>query len=206
MSDENEQIVLGGKADEIVKCAGCGKDLKVEERHSFEGENGEDIYYCDECIAQINSALEEETKNPNILFATAASIFAGIVGGFIWYWFTVLTNWQVGYLAIALGWFVGIATCFGAGHKKGKMLQAISVATTLITLLLAEFMISLHYIGKTPDFNMSSTVLLNHLLGQGYSIISLFITVIKNSISPIGLVIWCFGLYTAYIMPKARKL
>ena len=31
MSNENEQIVLGGKADEIVKCAGCEKELKHEE-------------------------------------------------------------------------------------------------------------------------------------------------------------------------------
>lgn len=206
MSDENEQIVLGGKADEIVKCAGCGKDLKVEERHSFEGENGEDIYYCDECMTQINQALEEETKNPNLLFAVVASIIAGLVGGFAWYWITVLTGYQVGYLAIALGWLVGVATCFGAGHKKGKMLQGISVAITLVTLLLAEFMITLHYIGAGPDYNMSSTALLNHLLGQDYSLVSLFITVIINSISPIGLVIWGIGLYTAYVMPKARKL
>lgn len=206
MSNENEQIVLGGKADEIVKCAGCGKDLKVEERHSFEGENGEDIYYCDECMTQINQALEEETKNPNILFAIVASIIAGIVGGFAWYWITVITKLEVGYIAIALGCLVGIATCMGAGNKKGRILQVISVVTTLVTLLFAEFMITLHYIGAGPDFNMSSTALLNNLLGQGYSIISLFITVIKNSISPIGLVIWGIGLYTAYVIPKARKL
>ena len=67
-------------------------------------------------------------------------------------------------------------------------------------------MITLHYIGATPDYNMSSTALLNHLLGQGYSIISLFIAAIKISISPIGLVIWGIGLYAAYVIPKARKL
>ncbi len=206
MANENEQIVLGGKADEVVTCAGCGKELKVEERHSFEGENGEDIYYCDECLAQINQAFEEETKNPNILFAMVASVVAGLVGGFAWYWITVLTNYQVGYLAIALGWLVGVATCFGAGHKKGKALQLISVAATLITLLLAEFMITLHYIGAEPNYNMSSTALLNHLLAQDYSLVALFITIIKNSISPIGLVIWGVGLYTAYVMPKPRKL
>ncbi len=206
MSNENEQIVLGGKADEIVKCASCEKELKVEESHSFEGKNGEDIYFCDECMAQINDALEEETKNPNIPFAIIASIAAGMIGGLIWYWFTILTKFQVGYLAIALGWFVGIATCMGAGHKKGKILQVISVATTLATLLLAEFMITLHYVGARPDYNMSSIALLNHLLKQDYSIISLFIAIIKDSISPIGLVIWSVGLYNAYVMPKARKL
>lgn len=206
MSNENEQIVLGGKADEIVKCADCGKELKVEERHSFEGNDGEDIYYCDECLAKINQAFEEETKNPNILFALVSSIIAGILGGLAWYWITVITNLQVGYLAIALGWLIAFATCKGAGNKKGKLLQVIAVLVTLVTLLFSDFMISLHYVGDSLGDTMSSIDAFKYFLEKGFHPILIFIVVLKNTISPIGLVIWGVGLYTAYVIPKARKL
>ena len=48
MSEEitnQEKIELGSRSKEIVQCGQCGKDLTVEERNAFEGENGNDIYF-----------------------------------------------------------------------------------------------------------------------------------------------------------------
>ena len=210
MAEENvqqseEKIVLGGRADEIVKCADCGKEITVEERHSFDGEDGKDIYFCDECMAKINQMLEEETKNPNMLGATALGVIAGVLGGIIWFIITSATKTSFGILAIALGWLIGKAVSLGAGNKKGIKLQILAATIMIIFLLLSEYFIYLYFLGKEPDVNASAPMVFLALLKGGVFFKSLA-WFAKWFISPIGLVIYAFGIYTAYILPKPTKL
>lgn len=210
MTEENsqqpeEKIVLGGRANEIVNCSTCGKEISVSERHSYEGENGEDIYFCDECMEKINKEIAQETQNPNMIGASVMGGLAGVLGGIIWFLITAITKTAFGIIAIGLGWLIGKAVSLGAGNKKGIKLQILAASMMTIFLLLSEYFIFLHFLGKDPSINASASVLLLLFIKKGWIIKSLGLFV-KNFISPIGLVIWGFGIYMAYIVPKPTKI
>lgn len=198
-------IVMGSRADEIAKCSQCEKEFTIGKMNAFQGKNGEDIYFCEECIKQINEELAKETKDQNILGAVTLGVISGILGGILWYLITVLFNWQIGYMAIALGWLIAMGVHVGSGYKKGKNLQVISAMLMIIILLSSEFMIFLHYTGQSPNWNTTSFNVLSILIQEnnlGAAISSFF----SQSTSPIGLLIWGIGIYTAYIILKPVKL
>ena len=200
-----EKIVLGGRANEVFNCADCGRQITVEERHYFEGENGEDIYFCEECMAKINHALAEETMNPNMVGAGILGGIAGILGGIIWFIITAATKTSFGLLAIGLGWLIGKAVSLGAGNKKGLQLQIMAALIMTLFLILSEYFIFLYLLGRQPEVNLPMAGVLAQILSGGIFFESLG-WFVKSMISPIGLLIWGFGIYMAYIVPKPTKL
>lgn len=204
LEQQEEKIVMGGKADQIVNCQRCGKEIKVQDGHSFETEDGKEVYVCNDCIAQINQALEEETKNPNIFGAILLGLIAGIVCGLVWYFVVTMSNTEYAILTILMGWFVGSAVCKGAGNKKGMRLQIIAALLTAITLVLSELFIGLNFIASDPEVNMTISQLFLGSIFTG-DIFNLLWEVIKNA-GPIGLLIWGFGLFWAYSIPRPTKI
>ena len=138
-------IQMGSKVEEKVPCSECKKEVGAQERHVFKGKSNTDIYYCDSCVEKINEALANETKNPNIIKAVLVGAMAGFIGTIGWYLFVILTQYQIGYIGIALGWLIGTAYVKGAGEKRGHQLQLLAAITTLISLLGADLFIFTHF-------------------------------------------------------------
>ncbi len=200
MSEETK-ITLGQRAEEKVKCCNCEKKILASEGFTYQDDDRNEVYVCAECRDAINQEIAAETENPNIIGGLTFGAAAGLIGGILWYWITVLTNYQIGYMAIGLGWLIAMGTIIGAGHKRGKRIQVLSAAITLVTLLTAEFIIFLHYAGQDPEINACVLQIL-----ANYNIAGLIKAFISSSLSPIGLIIWGVGLYVGYITPKAREL
>ena len=190
----NEPIVLGGRSEEVVQCAGCGKELKVEERHAFEGEDGQDVYYCDECMHQINQELDQMTKNLNIPKAILFSLVTAVVCGILYGLSIALTKTDFAIIAIGVGYLVALAACKGAGDKRGMKLQIMSVLFTLGAIFIAND-VFLYF--ASPDFHSLSGIISLLIAGPIVAI---------TAAGPIGLAIWAFALYAAYTVPKAPKL
>jgi hypothetical protein len=147
----------------------------------------------------------EETKNPNYLRAIAGGVIAGIIGGLLWYFIAVLTNREFGYVAIALGFLVGMGVIVGSGGKRGHMLQMIALLLTLFVIFVAEYGIFRHtlniYIQEhASELNDIDPNMIRDALGVLNPIF------LKSLISPIGLVIYAIGAYCAYSIPKPRKI
>lgn len=200
-----EKITMGSRVNEIVQCAKCGKELKIEQRTAFAGDDGEDIYFCEDCLSEINKELENQTQNPNMLGAIFLGLAAAITGGLGWFLLTILINKSFGYAAIALGWLIGYAVCLGSGNKKGFKLQVIAAILTTLSLIISEFMIYLHFVGQAPEINVSAPILLTYLALSGKFLFAIE-NFAKDMISPIGLLIWGIGIWFAYCVPKAEKL
>ena len=87
--------------------------------------------------------------------ATMGDIAGGIIGGAIgavlatalWYGVVVITNFQVGIVAIAVGFVVAQGVVFGAGRHPSIALVPISVAFTLVALVVSEYLIANHFYG-----------------------------------------------------------
>ena len=201
---QEEKIVMGGKAEQIVKCQQCGKEIKVAEGHSFETEDGQEVYVCNDCIAQINQALEEETKNPNMFCAILLGLIAAVVSGVVWYFVVTLSNTQYAILTILMGWFIGKAVCKGSGNKKGMRLQLLAAIFTVFALFFSEIFIALQYIAQDPELNTSVSNLFIGAVLSG-EIFNIILPVIKN-VGPVGLLIWGLGVFWAYSIPRPTRI
>lgn len=199
-----DTIKIGSKAQEKVNCTNCGKAVSVEDRYSYKGKKGEDIYFCKDCRELINKQLKEETLNPNLGGALLGGVLGGILGGFIWYIFVVTTQREIGYLAIGVGYLIGFATFFGAGKKKGKSIQNISALITLMTIFISEYFIFMHFFKEELIKEVGidkATLAMNKINITPFN--SFFL---KSILSPIGLLIWAIGIYIAYRFAKPHKI
>jgi hypothetical protein len=82
--------------------------------------------------------------------ATMGDIAGGVIGGAIgavlatalWYGVVTVTHWQIGFVAVAVGFVVAQGVVFGAGRHPSILLVPVSVAFTLIALLVSEYFIA----------------------------------------------------------------
>jgi hypothetical protein len=202
---ENDKIIIGSSVHKSVVCEQCKKEGKADTFFSYQKKDKTEMYLCSECRDKMNAAFKEETKNPNYLRAIAGGVIAGIIGGLLWYFIAVLTNREFGYVAIALGFLVGMGVIVGSGGKRGHMLQMIALLLTLFVIFVAEYGIFRHtlniYIQEhASELNDIDPNMIRDALGVLNPIF------LKSLISPIGLVIYAIGAYCAYSIPKPRKI
>lgn len=200
---ENFQIKIGAKADELVICGQCQGQFTAVQCYTYKGKKGQTVYLCEKCRAVAEKAFKEETQNPNMALAVVLGGIAALIAGVAWYLLTVSTGYQIGYVAIGVGFIIGHAVIWGSGKKRGPSLQIMSAAITVLTLLVSQYFIVLYYARKYllehraefPGYN-----------GQWFLISPFNSEVIKSMFSPIGLLIWGIGIYFAYSLPKARSI
>jgi hypothetical protein len=85
--------------------------------------------------------------------ATTGDLLGGVVGGAIgavlatglWYGVVAITNFQVGIVAIAVGFIVAQGVVLGAGRHPSILLVPISLAFTLVSLVVSEYLIANHF-------------------------------------------------------------
>ena len=90
--------------------------------------------------AQIEFAVQQLRAEQNLLFGVVAGAVAGALGAAIWAVVTVFTGFQIGWMAIGIGFLVGIAVrVFGKGLDPlfGVIGGAISLVACLAGNLLA---------------------------------------------------------------------
>jgi len=135
--------------------------------------------------------------------AILSGLIAAIVAGFAWYAFTTITNYQVGYVAIGVGFIIGYAVRLGSGKKKGFALQMWSAGIALVTLYISQYFVVHHYARKYllehkaefPGYN-----------GEFFLLSPFNPDVLREMFSPIGLIIWAVGIYFAYSLLKPRSI
>lgn len=197
----SDPIQIGAQASQSVLCAQCQQEVPAGHYYSYKGRKGADVFLCSACRDQAEQALQTETQHPNVLMALACGVLAGLVAGAVWYLIVVITSYEIGYVAIGVGYLIGFAVHLGAGRKRGGSLQALSVGVTLVSLLVANYFTFLHFLRQ-------------YLLEQkteGYAGEFFFVspfepTFWQNLVSPIGLLIWAIALYAAFSVPKPRRL
>ncbi|MFQ5881278.1 MAG: hypothetical protein ACE5I9_02215 [Candidatus Methylomirabilales bacterium] len=146
-------------------------------------------------------ALQAEAEDPNLVGALVFGLGAAFVSSLLWYGIVVVTNYQLGIVAIAVGWLVAQGVMRGAGGKRGPRLQALSVTSTVIAMALSEYLIVYHFTAQA-------------LAQQGYTSIPLLlpfdvmITLIVEGLKsdPLMLLFWGIAVWEAFTLPAARGL
>ena len=190
-----EQISIGSKAKETVSCENCKKSIPAGEQYTLRGKDKKEVHLCSECKENINKVFAEETKNPNLPKAILGGIVGGGLGGLLWFLFVVVTKLELGWIAIGVGWLVGMGVHLGSGRKRGLHLQLLSAFLTLATLFIANYFVLYKLVQDEVGIGLQQLPF--SLVMQVF---------MKSIISPIGLLIWAIGLYVAFRVPQPRKI
>lgn len=109
---------------------------------------------CRECRVQVEAKLVDEKPDASRLAtALVGGVTGAILGGALWAAIVLITNYEVGYVALAVGALAGYGTLLGAGGKKSGALQGISVLAAVLGLVLGKYFTVAHMlIHKTEEF------------------------------------------------------
>jgi hypothetical protein len=140
--------------------------------------------------------------------ATMGDIAGGVIGGAIgavlatalWYGVVAITNWQIGIVAIAVGFIVGQGVVFGAGRHPSIALVPISVAFTLVSLVVSEYLIARHFLGiAAAEISAEFGVTIAEVEAEFASPIELLRFSLESE--PITLLFWAIAGWEAFVIP-----
>jgi len=180
-------------------CANCGNSIPegAEIGLGRTDASGQPAAVCRDCVAKV---LKAETEGINPVGAIGLGALAGVVSAAVWYGVVATTNYQLGIVAIAVGWLVSRAVMIGAGGKRGHSLQAIAMVCIVLTMALSEYLIVRHFVmlelareGKTLPLLLP---------------IGLMATAVIEGVKadPLTLLFWAIALYEGYRLPAPRVL
>jgi hypothetical protein len=189
----------------MAACAVCGAELMEGRAILIQGKRKEDppIALCPNCAGDAERQMQAETVEVNVPGAILGGLVAAILSALIWYAFVAITNYQLGLLAVGVGWIVAQGVMFGAGRKRGPILQVTSIVITLLAMAVSEYLIVRHVINE---------ILLDEgLIPKDLPIllpIEDALNLILESIKaePLTLLFWGIALFVAFGLPGKRQL
>ncbi len=108
-----------------LTCTSCHRPI-VDRYYSFAGR-----VLCDDCARKIEAALAHPGDlGRGILLA----IGGGIVGGAVYYLVAAISGYEIGLIAILVGWLVGRGMQRGSGATGGRRYQVAAVVITYIAI------------------------------------------------------------------------
>lgn len=101
-----------------------------------------DTYYqandrvlCASCRLDFEGATAGGTGPARFVKAVAFGVVAAGLGAVLWYAVEAITGWQIGLIAIAVGFLVGGAVRHGAEHRGGWPYQALAMFLTYASIV-----------------------------------------------------------------------
>lgn len=189
----------------MPSCTKCGASIPEGRAISFPGKGGgaAPVTICPTCASAvlIARAAKEETEDPNLVGALVLGVGAAALSALLWYVMVILTNYQLGIVAIAVGWVVAHGVIRGSGSKRGPCLQTLSVACTVMAMALSEYLIVHHFTAQA-------------LLRQGYPNLPLLLPpqtmaalVVEGlKVDPLTLLFWGIAFWEAFRLPAPRHV
>jgi hypothetical protein len=156
---------------------------------------------CDRCAAQVQAELAaEQQTGARMPLALAGGAAGALVGAVIWAVIVVVTNYEIGYVAVLVGYLAGRGVKLGAGQGRGQPLQIAAAGMAVGGLVIAKYFIFAHLVISDPR---------GAELGLGYfspRLSTVFVENIGSSLSPFDLLWIAFALMTAWRIPAASKI
>jgi len=125
-----------------MSCVRCQAAIKPGEALVIPGRvRGSPSALCPNCAKEIQSRFDAETKDIQTVPALLFGLAAAVAGAAIWYLLYRYLKYDLTLLAFIGGWGIGEAVRYGAGRKRGKTLQWMSLGLTVLMVLGAQYAI-----------------------------------------------------------------
>ena len=137
----------GASAAAVETCAQCGRTLTADDRVA-----AGDRLFCRSCYATLRAQAEQVvtamSTDINYLNATVGAVLGGTVGALLWWGFTVVTHFALGLVAIAIGVLTAMGAVKFAGGKRSSGLQGLSVVVSLVSYVVASYLVNMTFVNK----------------------------------------------------------
>lgn len=181
-------------------CAQCGRTLTPEDRVA-----AGDRVFCRSCYASLRAELEQAVQGMssdiNYLNASIGAVLGGAVGALAWWGVTVVTNFSIGLVAIAIGFLAGMGAVKFAGEKRSAGLQGISIAAALASYFVASYLVNMTFGNRALAEQKADFRIPFPPLDFG-----MFVNVIKLGFGLMDLVFLAIVVYEAWKIPKPPAL
>jgi hypothetical protein len=179
------------------KCYRCGKELE------------DSINICTGCGAGKNTfdtaapdtTVQTEPEDKNLVRAIIFGLVAAVVSSVVWYGAVVITGYQLGILAIGVGWLIASAVVMGSGGKRGPAYQFISVILIVIAMGLSEYLVVRHFLNQELVKRGIEEL---PLLVSFQAILEMIWLSVKES--PLTLLFWGIAIYEGITLPAAKSI
>lgn len=112
-----------------VECAQCKTPLSGY----YYNVNGHTV--CERCRHAIEAGLTSGSAPGRFVRALFAGLGAAVAGALVYYAISALTGYEIGLIAIAVGFAVGTAVRWGSGGRGGRGYQVLAVALTYLAIV-----------------------------------------------------------------------
>jgi hypothetical protein len=89
---------------------------------------------CARCRGKLESNIASSGKGGRILRAAGLGALAAVAGSIVYYAIRAATGYEIGIVAILVGWGVGRAVFLGSGRRGGRGYQVLAVALTYLAI------------------------------------------------------------------------
>ena len=110
-------------------CAPCQNALAGEYFHVNEQP------FCATCKAEVERVLGGSPGPAGFVKAALGGIAGGIAGALLYYLVLALSGYEIGIIAIAVGFLVGKGVRWGTGNRGGRLYQALAVGLTYVAIV-----------------------------------------------------------------------
>jgi hypothetical protein len=156
--------------------------------------------FREELTALVRSARERgPVRWLDVIAGAGLGLAAAAVGGAGWFLLTVKTHAIYGLAAAVLGLLVGKAVVIGSGAARGRLLQAVSVGVTLLSLLVSQYFVARQVLIEVTCCDAPPVPL---LILPRYAVV-----LVRDSVTtdPLTLVFWGLALWVAWRIPARRE-
>lgn len=143
MNNSNETVSSESVIDNEtsgLSCAKCQSAIPQGEEIATE-----QAAFCKPCFQEITEEIQaqlaEQGKNINFGGAVAGGLLGGILGALVWWGIVVVAKYQLGLIAILVGWAVGKGVHILSGYKRAVSLQILAVAITAVSYVMASYFV-----------------------------------------------------------------
>jgi hypothetical protein len=139
--------------------------------------------------ARLSRYKEQLRHEQNLPFGVAAGVSAAVVMGLLWAVITIITEFQIGYMAVAVGFGVGYAVRY-AGRGFDPIFGITGAALSLLGCLLGNFFSLVGFAAKSQDINF-----LEVLAAIDYGVVP---AAMLEAFSPMDLLFYGIAIYEGY--------
>jgi len=116
-------------ADDVLHCSSCQGELS----HEYFEANGQPI--CERCRLDLERAVDAGSSLGRLLRALAGGSVAAALGAAIYYAVVALTGYEIGLIAIVVGYLVGAGVRWGGHARGGRPYQALAAGLTYLAIV-----------------------------------------------------------------------
>jgi hypothetical protein len=89
---------------------------------------------CARCRGKLDATIGSSGKGGRVLRACGLGFLAAVAGAIVYYAIRAVTGYEIGIVAILVGWGVGRAVFLGSGQRGGRGYQLLAVGLTYLAM------------------------------------------------------------------------